>query len=113
MCRALKIPRGLIYYKKSMRKSNTILENKVIEIFKDSKNNYGTRKIKLELENLHNREIIGYSAGKNKSARLVYDAFLKTNYNLSEINIFHTDRGCELIVDNPIIIFVILVIIIS
>ena len=173
MCRALKIPRGLIYYKKKIRKFNTILENKVIEIFKSSKNNYDTRKIKLELEkqgiissrasisnvmkkyglvsnytikqykvhksqcnndkvdnvvnrefqnrddldvvvsdltyvnvagkwnyiclliNLHNREIMGYSAGKNKSAQLVYNAFLKTHCNLSEINIFHTDRGCE------------------
>lgn len=54
MCRALKIPRGLVYYKRKERKYNTLLENKVIQIFKDSKNNYGTRKIKeiLRKENI-------------------------------------------------------------
>jgi len=44
---------------------------------------------------LFNREIIGYSAGKNKNAELVYKAFAKINYPLSKINIFHTDRGKE------------------
>ncbi|PPK42902.1 transposase InsO family protein [Clostridium algidicarnis DSM 15099] len=173
MCRALNIPRALVYYKKKTRKHNTDLENKVIKIFKDSKNNYGTRKIKAILESesitasrakigsimktyglvsnytikqfkvhkskcnndkvenivnrefknrdnldvvvsdltyvnvagkwnyicllidLHNRGIISYSAGKHKDAQLVYDAFLKASCNLSNINIFHTDRGNE------------------
>ena len=47
------------------------------------------------LLNLANREIIGYSAGKNKNASLVYDAFMKVEGNLNEIEIFHTDRGSE------------------
>ena len=153
MCRALGIPRGLVYYKRKERKYNTELENRVIQVFKDSKNNYGTRKIKevLKKENvlvsraaigaimkkyvlvsnytlkqfkvhkskvnndkienivnrefsdrerldvvvsdltyvnvngkwnyicllldLHNREILGFAAGKNKDASLVYKAF--------------------------------------
>lgn len=173
MCRALGIPRGLVYYKRKFRKYNSDLENKVIKIFKNSKNNYGTRKIKVMLVsegmhvsrakigqimrkyslvstytikqfklhkskcnnekienivnrdfqnrsnldvvvsdltyvnvagkwhyiclliNLHNRELISYSVGKNKDAQLVYDAFMKANCNLSNINIFHTDRGNE------------------
>lgn len=173
MCRALDIPRGLIYYKRKPKKYNADLDNKVIKIFRDSKDNYGTRKIKAMLtkeninvsrhkigeimnkyglvstytvkqfkvhkskcnndnvENvvnrqfqnresldvlvsdltyvnvagkwnyicvlidLHNREIIGYSAGKHKTAELVYEAFLKTNCNLSKVSIFHTDRGNE------------------
>jgi hypothetical protein len=33
------------YYKRKERKYNTELENRVIQVFKDSKNNYGTRKI--------------------------------------------------------------------
>lgn len=47
------------------------------------------------LINLHNRELRGSSAGKNKDAQLVYDAFMRTNCNLSNINIFHTDRWNE------------------
>ena len=47
------------------------------------------------LVDLFNREIIGYSAGKNKDAGLVMKAFRSVNVNLSKINIFHTDRGNE------------------
>lgn len=46
---------------------------------------------------LHNKkpEIIGYAAGKNKNAELVYKAFGRIKTNLNNINIFHTDRGNE------------------
>lgn len=173
MCRKLGVPRSLVYYKKKGRKIDSELENAIIEIFRKSRNNYGSRKIKIELakrnitaskgrirrimdkyglvsnytikqfkvhrtscneekfENkvdrkfndrehlevvisdltyvrvrdkwcyicilidLFNREIIGYSAGKNKDAHLVYDAFLSSSVNLSKVKIFHTDRGNE------------------
>lgn len=173
MCRMLKIPRSLVYYRKKQHKINSKLENEIIRIFKESHNNYGARKIKKELSklnitasrnkirsimikynlisnytikqfkvhkcscnndniknvvnrqfnkrenlevvvsdltyvrvrnkwhyicilvNLFNREIIGYSAGPNKTAELVYEAFLNSTVNLSKIQIFHTDRGNE------------------
>lgn len=173
MCRKLGIPRSLVYYRRKSRKIDSKLENAVIRIFNDSKSNYGSRKIKVELKkeniiasrrkirrimdkyglvsnytikqfkvhkstcnedkianevdrkfndrdylevvvsdltyvkvrdkwcyvcliiDLFNREIIGYSAGKNKTAELVYDAFLSSSVNLSKIRIFHTDRGSE------------------
>ena len=44
---------------------------------------------------LYNREIIEYSCGKNKTAKLVYEAFAKVKTNLKNICIFHTDRGSE------------------
>ena len=44
---------------------------------------------------LWNREIVGFSAGKNKTAELVYEAFENIPYSLNRINIFHTDRGSE------------------
>ena len=47
MCRKLKIPRSLVYYKRKTRKIDSRLENAVIKIFKDSHNNYGSRKIKV------------------------------------------------------------------
>ena len=47
------------------------------------------------LVDLFNREIIGYSAGPNKTALLVKQAFQTVKGNLAGINIFHTDRGLE------------------
>ena len=47
------------------------------------------------LVDLFNREIIGYSAGRNKDAVLVSKAFSKVKVNLNHIKIFHTDRGNE------------------
>ena len=44
---------------------------------------------------LWNREIVGFSAGRNKTAELVYKAFESISYPLNRINIFHTDRGSE------------------
>ena len=173
MCRLLKIPRSLIYYKKKQHCINSKLENAVIKVFRESKNNYGTKKIKVELKkvnisasrrkigeimrkyalvsnytikqykahktacnndstpnivnreftnredlevivsdltyvrvrdkwhyicliiNLYNREIVGFSSGDSKTAALVYEAFLNSSINLSEVCIFHTDRGNE------------------
>ncbi|PZH27153.1 hypothetical protein C7R17_14435 [Staphylococcus aureus] len=42
---------------------------------------------------LFNREIVGYSAGKNKDVNLVSKAISKINHNLEQIEQFHTDRG--------------------
>ncbi|XIJ22902.1 IS3 family transposase [Lacrimispora sp. JR3] len=47
------------------------------------------------LVDLFNREIIGYSAGRNKTADLVKQAFQSVKGNLKDIQIFHTDRGNE------------------
>ena len=179
MCEFLGITRSLIYYHLNKEESKTNLEieerleEKIKEIFRKSKNAYGSRKIKVELENqdiivsrrkicrimkkhalvssytvkqykvekttcnnkaivnkvdrnfddrpsleacvsdltyvrvgnswnyicaiidLHNREIIGYAAGKNKSADLVKEAIYSIKYPLNKIKIFHTDRGRE------------------
>lgn len=173
MCKVLQIPRSTYYYEAKQRPDNNILNIEIREIFRKSRNNYGTRKIKVELakknlivsrrrigrimkeeglvssytvaqykpyvnkcneskvENivkrnfqgqpqyhvvvsdltyvrvgmnwnyicvlvdLFNREIIGYSTGKNKDAELVSKAFSRVNINLKKIRIFHTDRGNE------------------
>jgi transposase InsO family protein len=173
MCKVLKISRTVYYYKHKKVVADTKLENSVIEIFKKSRNNYGTRKIRVELKkqnidtsrrriarimakyglvstytvkqykvtrstcnnepiqnlvnrefnnrelrevivsdltyvnvanswnyiciliDLHDREIIGYAAGKNKDANLVYKAFTTVNAGLDKFQVFHTDRGNE------------------
>lgn len=50
---------------------------------------------------LFNREIVGYSTGKNKDANLVSKAISRINHNLEQIKLFHTDRGKEF--DNHLI----------
>ena len=44
---------------------------------------------------LSHREIIGFSAGRNKDAELVKAAWLTVRKDIREICIFHTDRGSE------------------
>lgn len=173
MCKVLNIPRSSYYYEAKQPPSEDDLAAEIREIFRRSRNNYGTRKIKIELAkkdrivsrrrisrimkqeglvssytvaqyrphvdkcneskvqnivnrefsgqpqynvvvsdltyvrvgsnwnyicvlvDLFNREIIGYSAGKNKDAPLVSKAFSRVNINLNNIKIFHTDRGNE------------------
>ena len=51
MCRILGVTRSLVYYKhKRNKESETAIDNAVIQVFRDSRNNYGTRKLKKELE---------------------------------------------------------------
>ncbi|MGL5207420.1 MAG: transposase, partial [Acidaminococcaceae bacterium] len=47
------------------------------------------------LVDLFNREIIGYSSGIHKNAQLVYEAFATVKTDLSNIQMFHSDRGSE------------------
>ena len=42
----------MVYYKRKNKRVNKKLEDEIIRIFKESKNNYGSRKIKIELEKL-------------------------------------------------------------
>lgn len=44
---------------------------------------------------LSHREIIGYSAGRNKDAELVKAAWLTVKEDIRNICVFHTDRGSE------------------
>jgi putative transposase len=173
MCLVLQVPRSTYYYESKATSIKDEVSPKIIEIFKASRNNYGTRKIKVELKklgyivsrrkigrimkqnglvsnytvaqykphvakcnedkianelnrdfntkqpyavvvsdltyvrvakkwnyvclliDLFNREIIGYSAGANKDASLVYRAFAGIKNRLDAITLFHTDRGNE------------------
>ena len=42
-----------------------------------------------------NREIVGHSAGPGKDARLVKSAFATPSFPISDIEVFHTNRGSE------------------
>ena len=45
--------------------------------------------------NLFNRELVGASLGPNKDAALVYHALSSIKGNLTNVQLFHTDRGSE------------------
>ena len=47
------------------------------------------------LVDLANREIVGHSAGPRKDADLARAAFATVEFPLSDIQVFHTDRGSE------------------
>lgn len=53
------------------------------------------------LIDLYNREIVGFSVGKYKTAGLVKKAFDKSHIAFKKMLIFHTDRGKEF--DNALI----------
>ena len=52
MCKLLGISRSIVYYQRKNKRKDIELENHIIKIFKESKNNYGSRKIKVELQKL-------------------------------------------------------------
>lgn len=47
------------------------------------------------LIDLRNREIVGHSAGPRKDADLVGSAFATLDFPISDIEVFHADRGSE------------------
>lgn len=64
MCKLLKVSRSLVYYHLNNRESSyshedSKIEKHIIKIFHRSKNNYGTRKIKVELEKLGQQVGVG------------------------------------------------------
>ena len=50
MCEVLGIARSTYYYESKKEPENDSINKEIIKIFKESRNNYGTRKIKIELE---------------------------------------------------------------
>ena len=50
MCKVLQVNRSTYYYESKVKESTDEITPLVINIFKASKNNYGTRKIKVKLK---------------------------------------------------------------
>lgn len=87
MCEILEIPRGLYYYHTNKRNKENDkslifcedkkLTSKIIEIFKKSKNAYGTRRIKAIL----NKE--GYKVSRRKISKIMKENQLISCYTKS------------------------------
>lgn len=82
MCKILKISRSSIYYSKSQKTSDTKLENQVIKIFRESKNNYGTRKIKIELKKQHNKDV-----SRRKIGSIMKKYALVSSYTIKQFKV--------------------------
>ena len=52
MCQVFQIPRSMYYYESKPKKDESQLVTDIIEIFRRSRNTYGTRKFKQELKKL-------------------------------------------------------------
>lgn len=87
MCRKLNIPRSSFYYKPSIKNYDVKLDNLIIDIFKNSRNNYGSRKIKQILKNDNinvsrkriRKIMIKYSLVSNYTKKQFKKHNLKTN----------------------------------
>lgn len=82
MCRVLKISRSTYYYE-SKRIINDIeeLDKKIIDIFHDSYDNYGTRKIKVELEK------IGLTVSRRKIGKIMKENGLFSSYTIAKYRV--------------------------
>jgi transposase InsO family protein len=70
-----------VYYKKKTKVYNTKLENEVIKIFRESKNNYGSRKIKVELKK---KNIV---ASRRVIRRIMNKYSLISNYTIKQYKV--------------------------
>ena len=93
MCRILNIPRSLVYYERKIKKCNRKLENAIISIFRESKNNYGTRKIKIELAK---QNIV---ASRRKIREIMNKYRLISNYTVKQYKV-HKSKCNEEKIDN-------------
>ena len=81
MCKVLNISRGLVYYTPKKKINNTELENEIITIFKKSKNNYGTRKIKKELAKK------GYKVSRKRIGKIMKKYGLVSSYTVKQYKV--------------------------
>ena len=79
MCKVLQIPRSTYYYESKERDNQEEeLTNLVVQIFKNSRNIYGQRKIKVELEKL------GWQISRRRIGRIMKQQGLVSKYTVAQ-----------------------------
>lgn len=86
MCDFLKVPRSLVYYHLNKNHSistneELIITNHIKDIFRRSRNNYGSRKIKVELKKL------GYQVSRRRISRVMKENSLVSNYTVAQYKV--------------------------
>ncbi|WP_141769930.1 IS3 family transposase [Bacillus massilinigeriensis] len=78
LCKVLQIPRSTFYYEAKERKSEDDVTSAIVEIFQNSRQNYGTRKIKVELKKL------GHQVSRRRIGRIMKDQGLVSSYTVAQ-----------------------------
>ena len=78
MCSVLQISRSTYYYEAKERQSEDDVTGTVIEIFKQNRNTYGTRKIKVEL---YKR---GFTVSRRRIGRIMEEQGLVSSYTVAQ-----------------------------
>lgn len=78
MCKVLQLPRSTYYYEAIERASEDDLTSYIIEIFQNSRQNYGTRKIKVELKKL------GHQVSRRRIGRIMSEQGLVSAYTVAQ-----------------------------
>lgn len=78
MCKVLHLPRSTFYYESKKRPSVDDVTSDVIEIFRQSRENYGTRKIKVELQKL------GKQVSRRRIGRIMREQGLVSSYTVAQ-----------------------------
>jgi putative transposase len=81
MCKVLKISRSTFYYESQMNASSDELSEAINVIFKESKNNYGTRKIK---EELRKQDII---VSRRRIGRIMKELGIVSTYTVAQFKV--------------------------
>lgn len=95
MCKVLGISRALVYYQRKNKRKDIEIEKHIIRIFRESRNNYGSRKIKVELQKL------GYQVSLRRIRRYMDLNGLVSNYTVKQFKV-HTSRCNEDKIENKV-----------
>ena len=89
MCKVLNISRSIIYHIRKGIIYDSKLENLIINIFRKSRNNYGTRKIKKELEKAN------YNVSRRKIGQIMKKYTLISSYTVKQYKVHKTSCNEE------------------
>ena len=89
MCKVLKVSRALVYYQRKNKREDKKLEEEIIRIFKESRNNYGSRKIKVKLQEL------GYQVSVRRIRKIMVLNGLVSNYTIKQFKVHKTQCNEE------------------
>lgn len=78
MCKVLQLPRSTYYYEAQERVKEDDITSEVIEIFQASRQNYGTRKIKVELRKR------GHIVSRRRIRRIMQEQGLVSRYTVAQ-----------------------------
>ena len=89
MCDVLRLPRSTFYYQPLEKVIENELDQAIQTIFSKSRNNYETRKIKVELKKQ------GYSVSRRRIGRMMNEWGLVSNYTVAQFKPFKSNINEE------------------